>query len=220
MEDKAVQNDLILPQRPSFTLGISVQVRFSTEDVYNFVLPLITISKQSKEGRHAPITLFRSTRALGVTRPAARPSVHWASSVLVERSLPSRFNKLPYVSICSTTGESELTFQSAAPCALWMHRPKVSTSASFITLNDRLTEWRPSVIAPQNTPPCCFPHLHLLFHTSPPPFLKPSQVSPPSVAPLLSLLPLEVQQLALLNLRNNRQGSPAVGSTHFSAGCL
>lgn len=219
MEDKAVQNDLILPQRPSFTLGISVQVRFSTEDVYNFVLPLITISKQSKEGRHAPITLFRSTRALGVTRPAARPSVHWASSVLVERSLPSRFNKLPYVSICSTTGESELTFQSAAPCALWMHRPKVSTSASFITLNDRLTEWRPSVIAPQNTPLLFSPPSSAFSHQSPP-FLKPSQVSPPSVAPLLSLLLLEVQQLALLNLRNNRQGSPAVGSTHFSAGCL
>lgn len=49
---------------------------------------------------------------------------------------------------------------------------------------------------------------------------KPSRVSPPSVAPLLSLLLLEVQGLALFNLRNNRQGSPAGGSTDFSAGCL
>lgn len=37
-----------------------------------------------------------------------------ASSVLVERFLPLRFNKLPYISICSTTGESELTFQSVS----------------------------------------------------------------------------------------------------------
>lgn len=73
-------------------------------------------------------------------------------AVLVERFLQPCFNKLPYVSICSTTGESELTFQRAAPCALWTHQPQVSTPTSSITLNDRLTDWRPSVITPEYCP--------------------------------------------------------------------
>lgn len=42
----------------------------------------------------------------------------------------------------------------------------------------------------------------------------------PFAALLLSFLLLELQGLALFNLRNNRHGSPAGGSTDFSAGCL
>lgn len=128
---------------------------------------MITISKHSKEGRHAPITLLHSTRALRITSAAAWPSAHCASSVLVERFLPLRFNKLPYVSICSTTREWELTFQSAGPCVLWMHWPQIFTWTPFITLNDWLTKWRPSVITPKQ-PPCCFPLLYPLLLTSPP----------------------------------------------------
>lgn len=119
-------------------------------------------------------------------------SVHCVSSVLLRRFLPSCFNKLPYVSICSTTEESELTFQSAGPCALWIHRPRISTSTSFITLNDWLTDWRPSVITPKRPPLL----LSLLSST-------PSQQSPSSwptnsslasspFADLLSLLLQEV----------------------------
>lgn len=126
--------------------------------------------------------------------PAVLPgTVHCVSSVLVESFLHSCFNKLPYVSICSTTGESDLTFQSAGPCALWTHRPRVSTSATFITLNDWLTEWRPSVIAPE-TPPAAFT---TFIHFCPPVphFMtdKPNQslLSPPFVAFLLSSLRLE-----------------------------
>lgn len=122
---------------------------------------MITICKHCKGGSHAPITLFRSTRALWITSSAAWSSFHRASLVLVES-----FNKLPYVSICSTTGEWELTFQSAGPCTLWMHRPRISTSTLFITLNDWLTEWRPSVITPKH-PPAAFPSFIHFFSLHP-----------------------------------------------------
>lgn len=138
-------------------------------------------------------------------------SVHCVSSVLLRRFLPSCFNKLPYVSICSTTEESELTFQSAGPCALWIHRPRISTSTSFITLNDWLTDWRPSVITPER-PPCCFLCFHPLLLSSPPRLDQQTQV--------WLLLRLRIcsasfckkcRELGLFNPRNNRQGSPAGG---------
>lgn len=97
-----------------------------------------------------------------------------------------RFNKLPYVSICSSTGESELTFQSVGCFAFRMQRPKISTSVPFITLNDWMTEWRPSVIALRH-PRAAFHSLHHLFSPCLPYVfhdkLTPSWNSPPSVAP-------------------------------------
>lgn len=115
-------------------------------------------------------------------------SVHCVSSVLVERFLPSCFNKLPYVSICSTTGESELTFQSAGPCALWIHQPRILPQ---LHLSRSTTGWqnegRPS--SPPKRPPAAFPTFIRSF--SPVPHfaidkLKANLVSPSFGAPLLS----------------------------------
>lgn len=72
------------------------------------------------------------------------------------------------------------------------------------------------------TPPCCFPlplYTPSGYSTRLVQQTKPGQVSPPSVAPLGFLL-VEVQGLALFNLSNNRQGSPAGGLTDIPAGCL
>lgn len=158
---------------------------------------------------------------------AAREQSDWAllpvpCSVLVEKFLPLCFHKLPYVSICSTTAEWELTFQSASPCALWTRCAQVSTSTPFIMHNDWLTEWRPSVITSERRP-------LLLFH---PLFLAVSALLVQRAENAAEFLfHLKVLSLAfallgeqgcgLFNCRNNRQGSPAgEGSTDFSAGSL
>ncbi len=183
---------------------------------------MITISKHSKRGKTCSNYSLSQHKSTQNYQPGAWSSVHCASSVLVERFLPSRFNKLPYVSICSTTGESELTFQSAGACASWMHDPKFLPQLHLSRLTTGWqSEGRPS--SPRNTPLLLSTPSSASSHRPPPPSLlqtKPSRVSPQSVAPLLSFLLLEVQGLAPFNLRNNRQGSPAGGSTDFSAGCL
>lgn len=113
-----------------------------------------------------------SFAAPGISSPAARPCVYCASSVLVERFPPSRFNKLPYVSICSTTGESELTFQSAGP-----HRPRISTSTPFITLNERADRVKAVRHHPRNTPPrAAFSTFIHFFSTPPAP--RPGKLKP------------------------------------------
>lgn len=72
------------------------------------------------------------------------------------------------------------------------------------------------------TPSCCVPVPSPLLLTIPP---LSDKLNPVEFLLHLWLLCLaypcsEVQGLALFNLRNNRQGSPAGGSTDFSAGCL
>lgn len=138
-------------------------------------------------------------------------------AVSLEKFLQSCFNKLPCVSICSTTGEWELTFQRAAPCALRAQQPQVSSSASFITPNDWMADRRPSVTTPEYCPsnPCCVPLLPIncLFFAQINE-RKSSFYSNRSLALGCS------DRLALCSRGNNRQGSPAGGSTGFSAGCL
>lgn len=102
-----------------------------------------------------------------------------------------------------------------------MHRPRVFTSTPFITHNDWLTEWRPSVITLKE-PPCCFPLLYPLLLTNPP-FLSNKLNLVEFLLHLWLLCPVGSAgtcPFSLFHLRNNRQGSPAEGSTDFSAGCL
>lgn len=105
-----------------------------------------------------------------------------------------------------------------------MNTPTPNFYLNFIYHAQRLADRVKAVRHhPQNNSPRCFPHFHPLLLTSPPLLdrqTKPSLVSPAFGALLLSFLLLEVQGLALFNRRNNRQGSPAGGSTDFSAGCL